>query len=212
MRKLKIAIIESGVIHLDKFKDIFNRSTFAECIMAVDSIEKFLKYQQPFMQLDLLFLADELNGISSMERIGKIKQAIPDTAIIMLGDKAVVKTIIKALRLGATGYLLKKISVIELDRQLILIKEGGVALSPTIGRIIIEYFSPQNQLPKEQKKHRLSNKEQRITNLLVEGLTYKEISNNLHISVDGVRYHIKNIYNKLNVNSRSEIYKKIVSV
>lgn len=207
MEKLKVGIIEDN----DKVRELYqtycNSSEILECILAIDSAERFFQFYRDFMEFDIILLDIGLPGISGLEAIGKIKSKMPDVEVIMFTILQNDETIFKALRLGASGYLLKDLSKVELERQLIKIKEGGAAISPSIARKMIEYFTPPKQFFLKPKKSVLSKKEHQVVNFLVDGLSYNEIADHLDISINGVRYHIKNIYKKLQVKSRSEVVK-----
>ncbi len=208
MAKLKIGIIEDDEMILERYRGFINQSELSECIIAVNSVEKFLKFCRPFMAFDLILLDIGLPGVSGLDGIELIKKKIPDVEIVMFTIMEDSDVIFKALRRGAVGYLVKNLSKVEFERQLLLINQGGVAISPSIARKIVDYFSPVKQLFSFRKKEKLTKKENLIVSLLIEGLTYNEISENIDLSVNGVRYHIKNIYRKLQVNSRAEIHKK----
>ncbi len=208
MEALKVGIIESDENLLDRYKGYLSISEFSECVLAVNSFEKFIKYYRDFMQLEVILLDLGDPGSFDFKRIEKIKQLIPAANIIIFTTTSDTKTVIKTLRLGAEGYLLKDLSKVELERHLFLLRQGGAAISPPIARKILEYFSPNKSFFTSNDKDKLSKKENQITNLLLEGLTYSEISETLNISINGVRYHIKNIYKKLGVNSRAEIHNK----
>lgn len=211
MDKLRIGIIEDDEIVLSRYQDYINSSELAECMLAVNSVEHFVKYYQPFMQLDLILLDIGLPGVSGIKGIELIKKQLPLVEVIMFTVIENSDIIFKALRHGAVGYLLKGLSKVELERQLLLIRQGGIAVSPSIARKIIEHFSPSRKLSFLSQSQKLSLRETQIVKMLIDGLTYKEIADMLQIGINGVRYHIKNIYSKLQVKSRAEIQKKYLS-
>ena len=98
----------------------------------------------------------------------------------------------------------------ELKQQLMRINQGGIAISPSITKKLANYFSPIEQNFLLQRAHNLKRKEKIVLNLLIEGLTYEEIGDNLDMTINGIRYLVKNIYKKLQVNSRVELYKKYI--
>lgn len=116
-------------------------------------------------------------------------------------------TIFKAICNGATGYLLKDISFTELENKIVSVIEGGGALlNPLIAKKILGYFNKNefnNALSHVNEP--LTDKEFSIVSLLKDGYTYEEIGKRLGFTVNGVRYHIKNIYRKLQVKSRGEV-------
>ena len=205
---LKIGIIEQDEKLLDRYKNYSNSSEFSECILAVNSLDKFLKFYRDFMNLDCILLG--INCSSNLIFIKKIKQVIPKVNVIIISSISNAETVYKSLRLGAIGYLLQNLSKAEFERQLSSIQNGGVAVSPTIARTILEYFAP-SKVHSSLNNDNLSKKEIQIVNFLLEGLTYNKISETLNISINGVRYHVKKIYKKLGINSRAEIHNKYLN-
>lgn len=207
MEAVKIGLIERDEELREVYKDIFLRSKNFEYVLGVDSVEKFLRFYNSYMEFDLILL--DISEKSDVMDIGKIIKNMPYVKIIVSSSITDINTILKSLRLGAVGFLFKNISKEALENHLLTFKKEGVAFSPLITKKIVSYFSPSNQfaqLPLEKRE--LTNKEKQVVNLLIDGLSYGEISATLNLSINGVRYHIKNIYTKLQINSRSEIYKK----
>jgi DNA-binding NarL/FixJ family response regulator len=114
--------------------------------------------------------------------------------------------IFTALRNGAVGYLLKKTSPSELIDAVKVAMEGGSPMSPNIARKVISSFQKKQDLDIE-----LSDMEQNILKELASGLSYKAIAEKIFLSVDGVRYHIRNIYQKLEAKNRAEAVAKGIS-
>ena len=113
-----------------------------------------------------------------------------------------MKKVFKALCAGASGYLLKSTPIAEVNKHLLNINNGGAPMSPAIARMLVEYFKP------SKSKSSLTAKELQIVQALVDGLSYKLIADRLQISTHTVNTHIKHIYKKLHVNSKSEVIAK----
>jgi len=199
---IKVGILEDDAYVLQEISRIVRASDKLEYVMAASSGEQFLKYFNDKTPIDILLTDVGLPGISGIDVIGKVKNICPSIEIIVLSSYHDNDTIFKALRAGATGYLLKDSSFDEIERKLIEAKEGSPALSPAIANRMINFF---NATKIQNNDYKLAPKEQQVLQLLIEGLSYKLIALELDISIDGVRYHVKKIYKKVHINSRPEL-------
>jgi DNA-binding NarL/FixJ family response regulator len=173
------------------------------CVIAdFDSCEAALESSQlPKAQVVLLDI--QLPGILGTEGVKLILQKNPDLAVMMVTIHDDNERIFKALKNGAIGYLSKKVTPDELIEAVHIADKGGSPMSPNIARKVIASF--QSSLKAEIE---LSDTEVEVLQLLAEGNSYKGVSKKVFLSVDGVRYHIRNIYNKLEVSNRSEAVAK----
>ena len=201
---IKVGILEDDAYVLQEISEIVKASKKLEYVMAASSGEKLLKYFNDKTDMDILLTDVGLPGMSGIEVITKIKNICPTIEIIVLSSYHDNDTIFKALRAGATGYLLKDASFDEIERKLIEAKEGSPALSPAIANRMISFFNATKTLNVD---YNLAPKEKQVLQLLIEGLSYKLIAVELDISIDGVRYHVKKIYKKVHINSRPELMK-----
>jgi len=177
-----------------------------EKVLAVGSVEAFFESNVDFSKIDVVLTDIGLPGKSGIEGIKLIKEKNPQTDVIMITVFKDSDKIFKSLCSGATGYILKGTSFEEIKESILTILKGGSYMSPTIARKIVEYFNPLQKLTESK----LTQREEQIVKGLVDGLSYKLIADRLTISVDTVRYHIKNIYTKLEVNSKSEVIAKFL--
>ncbi|MCA0236890.1 MAG: response regulator transcription factor [Bacteroidetes bacterium] len=201
-----IAIIEDDPMLREELTDFFKKSKQIYCALVVDTIEKFQHFYRPFMQIDIVLLDINLPGLSGLEGIGVVRNLLPDAEIIMHTVVNDHDTIFKCICAGATGYLLKNGDLPELESTLLSIKENdGCALTPSVARRIISYFQPKSR---QKNDLLLSEQELKVIRFLVDGLSYQEVSDALNISINGVRYHIKNIYKKLHVKSKSALLRR----
>lgn len=202
---INVAIIEDDPVIQKEMIEHFKKSTVIQCILAVESIAKFKKFLRDFMDIHIVLLDINLPNISGKDGVPIIRRLLPDTTIIMHTVLNDYDTIFTCICCGANGYLIKDGDFQKLEETLIEITENdGAALSPQVARRILSYFQPKNQV---RKLETLSEQELRIGRLLVDGLTYQEVANALNITVNGVRYHIKNIYKKLHIHSKSGLSK-----
>ena len=140
----------------------------------------------------------EMNGL---EAIDKILTCFPDMSIIINSIKDDSDTIFKALQLGAIGYIDKQSFLFNYQEVFKSIENEGAYMTPKIARKIIGFF----QKPKGIYDN-LSQREIEIVNGILDGLSYKLISDRCNVSLDTVRFHIKGIYKKLKINSKSELF------
>lgn len=199
---IKIGIVEDDQFVREELVDILKSSSNLQPVIWCESAENFLKYcnQEPkFILLDI-----GLPGISGIEAIPKIKNKIPDAEIVILSSFKDNDHIFNALKAGASGYVLKASSLEHIENTLLNLDKGIPALSPAIARRMINYF---NQSKVEIKDINLTKKESEALSYLVNGLSYKLIADKMDISINSVRYHVKNIYKKLHINSRPELQK-----
>ncbi len=171
-------------------------SAFPNCVHAIENIEKNIP--------DIILMDIDLPEINGIQAVKMIKEVFPQITIVMLTVFEDDDKIFQAIQAGADGYLLKN----AIDSHLIpAIQDtisGGASISPGIALKVL------NALRKKEVKHDfgLSKREAEVLELLVKGLSYKQIAANHFVSIDTVRSHIKNIYIKLQVNSATEAVSK----
>jgi len=207
--KFNIAIIEDDQQVVRMLNEQFQLSEQLNCVLSVDSVDKFLKFHREFMEVHLVLLDVMLDTQSSIRSIPKIKKRVKDAEIIMFTFMDDSDTVFQALRNGATGYLIKEDNPEEIERKILFTLQGGGALlSPSIARKVIEYFNPGKYMPFSFTREKLNEKEKMVMKMLQEGHDYNTIARQLGITVDGVRYYIKSLYRKLQIKSRGELLRK----
>lgn len=139
---------------------------------------------------------------SGIECVEHLKAAYPDLKILMLTNYSDDERIFDSLRAGAVGYLLKNSSIDRLCEAIKEAFEGGAPMSSEVAKKVLAYFHAQKKEPSYSTT--LSEREQEVLKALTEGLSDKAIAARLFISIPTVRFHLKNIYAKLHVNSRAE--------
>src|SRR5690554_5973300 len=195
---IKIAIIEDNDYMREGWKTILEFEPDMCVIADYNSCETAFSDDQ-LNKTDVLLLDIQLPGIHGTEGVKIVREKYPDVVILMVTIHDDDDHIFKALQNGAMGYLLKKISPGELIEAVRIAKNGGSPMSPNIARKVINSFYKESSPNIE-----LSEIEIDILKQLAEGNSYKGISKEVFLSIDGVRYHIRNIYNKLAVNNKSE--------
>ena len=203
---VNIAIIEDEPMLREELTDFFKKNNRIYCVLVVDSVVKFQHFYRPFMEIDIVLLDINLPGMSGLDGISIIRNMLPDVEIVMHTIVNDHDTIFKCICAGANGYLLKNGDLAELESTLLSIKENnGCALTPAVARRIISYFQPKRH---QESAESLSEQELKVIRFLVDGLSYQEVADALNISINGVRYQVKNIYKKLHIKSRSALLKR----
>jgi DNA-binding NarL/FixJ family response regulator len=158
---------------------------------------------------DVLLMDINLPGMSGIECVARLKARLPKLHVLMLTKYEESDLIFESLRAGASGYLLKKTLAAELIPAIEQVYAGGAPMSMQIARKVVDHFHRIRQPASDMEK--LTPREQEILALLARGAMYKEISSSLGISLNTVRMHLKHIYEKLHVQSRTEAALRFVS-
>lgn len=203
MEGLALAIVEDIEDIRVTLADYFRQQQEIASVLAVDSMEAFFDALSEGYQPAVVLSDIGLPGINGIDGIKHIKEGYPDTDIIMLTVFNNSERIFKSICAGATGYALKDTPLPELKKAILDVHAGGSYMTPSIARKVMEHF-----MPKKSGDDLLTGKEKQIVIAMTEGLSYKLIADRLSLSIDGVRFHIKNIYRKLQVNSKAEVIGK----
>ena len=202
-----IGIIEDDEEIRKGVQTFLNRQENFACEYSYGSVEEFLKNITSVNIPNVLIMDLGLPGMSGIEGIKLIKEKYSDVDIIVFSVYNDSRRIFDSLCAGATGYLLKHTPLEEIKEGVELLSKGGSPMSPQIARKVIEHFSQSNAKKKEPQSP-LSAKEKEIVIGLVDGLSYKLIADRMDISIETVRFHIKNIYRKLHVHGKAEVISK----
>ncbi len=157
---------------------------------------------------DVILLDINLPELSGIEAIPLIREKHPQVKIIMLTVCDDDDTIIQAILAGADGYLLKKTAPEKLLSSLQDTLEGGSAMTPSIANKVFSLFK--KHVPVKNNAISLSSRESEVLQLLVEGLDTAKVAKKLFISIQTVRNHIRHIYKKLQVHSKSQAVAKAI--
>jgi DNA-binding NarL/FixJ family response regulator len=165
--------------------------------------------QLPSAKPDVVLMDINMPGMNGIECTAKLKQLCPATQVIMVTVYEDADSVFSALQAGACGYLLKRASSAEILDAINEVRSGGAPMTSEIARKVVHAF--QKPLAQPGAKIELSTRESEILQLLSQGFANKEIADKLNISYQTVKVHVKHIYEKLHVRSRSEALMKFVS-
>lgn len=200
-RSLKAAIIEDQREIREGLSLLIDATEGFRCTGSYGSMEDALAAIGGELP-DVVLVDIGLPGMSGIEGIGVLKKRFPALQILMLTVYDDDDRIFQALCAGATGYLLKKTPPARLLDSLREAVEGGSPMSPEVARKVVTLF--RDIRPPRRADHDLTPHEVRVLGMLVEGHNYKTAAAELGVSVNTVAFHVKHIYEKLQVHSKSE--------
>jgi len=151
----------------------------------------------------------ELPGINGIEAVGMIKEIFPEVKILMETIFDDDEKIFNSICAGAEGYILKHTSPAEIMEAIKEIYEGGSPMTPSVANRVMKMLKDRPD-SRYRESFDLSDREKEILNCLVKGMSYKMVADTCYISIETVNVHIKNIYKKLQVHSKSEAVVKAI--
>jgi DNA-binding NarL/FixJ family response regulator len=202
---LKIGIIEDQPKIREGLRSLIDGTDGYRCVGSFGSMEEALakvNYDLP----DVLLVDIGLPGMSGIEGTRRLKDQHPGLAVLMLTVYDDDRRIFDAMGAGACGYRLKKTPPARLLESLKEVMGGGAPMSPEVARRVVALF--REIRPPEQADYQLTPHEIRILALLVEGYNYKTAGDELGVSINTIRFHMRSIYEKLQVHSKSEAVAK----
>ena len=179
---------------IEEEKDIEIMAQYGTAEIALRSLQSMSAPRPEIVLLDL-----RLPGMSGLDSIRYFREYAPDTKIIILTQSDQEADVLRAILLGASGYLLKSARVKEIVDGIRLVHNGGATLDSSVAKFLLQNL--QSRLPKETLNMGLSDRELEILKLLSEGLVKKEIAEKLEIGYSTVDTHVSHIYEKLHVNN-----------
>ena len=206
---INVAIVEDNHTIRDGLAVLINGTNGYKCIGTYYDCESFLNNLDK-LNPDVVLMDIALPGMNGIEGIKIAVEKKPDLNVLMLTVHEESDKVFDALCAGACGYLVKKTPPLRLLEAIKEVSEGGSPMSSRIARQVINAFKDVNPSEEERTSYNLSTREKEVLNLLAVGNNYQEIANDLFISVDTVRHHIRNIYKKLHVHSSSEAVAKAI--
>lgn len=205
---ITICIVDDSQEVRESIAEYLGRSPDFECLGAFENGEEALK-NIPQLQPHVVLMDINLPGMSGIECVRELKDAVPQIQTMMLTVYENSERIFEALSAGACGYLLKSTPPEQLLEAITDMRHGGSPMSSHIARKVVQAFHPAAQ--KSSLIEQLSPREQQVLKLLAEGFPYKQIADHLDLSISSIRTYIRSMYEKLHVNSRTEAVVKYLN-
>ena len=203
--EVKVGIIEDEKEIRQSLQLLINGSEGFTCEHVFSNAEDAIA-NIPDLDLDVVLTDINLPGKSGIESIQELKPQCPKTNFLICTSFDDSENVFKALKAGATGYLTKTVQPSKLLDAIVDVYNGGSPMNSHIARKVVMSF---NETQVNHELEKLSAREKDILELLSKGLRYKEIADRLFLSTETVRTHIRNIYGKLQVNSRTDALNKV---
>lgn len=205
---IRVAIFEDNPLLRDSLVQLINGTEGLMCTGAFPDCSN-LMYKVELAKPDVILMDIDLPGMNGIEAVGLINQAHPGIMIIMQTVFNDNERIFQSITAGASGYLLKNTSPTRILEAIREAATGGAPMTPSIAHKILEVFRSKRPAVPTKEQSQLNERQQEILECIFNGMSYKLIADKLFVSVDTVRYHVKNIYEILHVHSRDELISKI---
>jgi len=202
---ISVSIVDDEKKLCESIAAFLNGSPGFRCVSIYGSAETALQ-RLPADQPDVVLMDINMAGMNGIECARRLKALNPRIQILMLTVYDDTDQIFKALAAGATGYLLKRHDPEELLQAIRDVQDGGSPMSNSIARKVVASFQKADLIG--EKENQLSAREQAVLDCLARGLPYKQIGDELGISINTIRSHLRHIYEKLHVQSRTEAVAK----
>ena len=197
---IRVAIVEDDPGIRASLVNMLSRSTDCRPVCSCADAETAL-VDLPAHKPDVVLMDINLPHIDGIECVRRLKEQMPATQFVMLTVYGDSDRLFRSLMAGASGYLLKRASSSGILTAIREVRAGGSPMTPQIARRVVQHF---RQIPEQSAGvEKLTAREKEILAQLAQGFLYKEIGDNLGISMDTVRTYIRKIYDKLQVHSRT---------
>jgi len=202
---IRVALVEDKRLIREGLGEILDRTSGMRCVGTYSSLEDALPALEE-KPCDVLLLDIQLPGMSGIEGVRLVRERHPETRVLILTVYDEEEKVFDAIRNGASGYLLKKTPPAQIAEAVRQARDGGSPLSPEVARRIVEHFRAAPA--RERQDSSLTNQERALLRLLADGHSYQAAAGHLEVSINTVRDHVRSIYEKLQVHSKSEAVSK----
>ena len=204
---IRVSIVEDDQGVREALTGIIHNTPGLQFVAAFGSAEEAAE-NLPAKNTDVALVDINLPGRSGIELVGELKAAHPKLHLLMMTVYEDSEQIFNSLQAGATGYLLKRARPAEIVDAIQSVFRGGSPMSPEIARKVVLFFHKRRD--ETAKIEQLTKREVEILTLLAKGSLYKEIADQMGVSLDTVRTHLQHVYQKLQVHSRHEAVSKFL--
>ncbi|MFM2297500.1 MAG: hypothetical protein RL117_1207 [Verrucomicrobiota bacterium] len=206
---IHVAIVEDQSGLRNSLKKSISTAQGLSCLATCANAEHAIR-DLPSLKPQVVIMDINLPGMSGVDCVRHLVDLIPGVLIIMLTVYDHTDAIFHSLKSGACGYLKKPVRGSELITAIREVVAGGSPMSAKVARLVVQAFCHQSPSPATTKpENKLSDRERDVLDLILQGYLYKQIADQLQLSVYTVNFHIRNIYGKLQVHSRAEAMAKM---
>ena len=193
-------LVEDNHTFRNTIARVLNQVPHFDCTRQFSDSESALAALEDGAVADVMLLDVELPGLNGIEAVRRVKAISPSTRVVMLTVFDDHEKIFRAICAGASGYLLKTSPVEKIIDSIHEVQAGGAAMTPRVARSVLDMFA---RLSAPRQDYGLTPREQKILELMTDGLIKKEIADQLALSYHTVDTHLRNIYTKLHVHTRT---------
>ena len=205
-RVINVAIVEDDEDIRHSLEEIIAANKEMNCVASFPNAEEMMESFK-YINADVVLMDINLPGQDGIRTVAQLKPLKPKVQYLMCTSYEEPEKTFESLCAGATGYLLKNSTPEKLYEAVKEIYNGGSPMSPQIARLVVSSFSQKQKTSEEYES--LTAREKEILQFLSKGFQYKEMADKLFLSVETIRTYVRNIYEKLQVHSRTEAINKV---
>jgi DNA-binding NarL/FixJ family response regulator len=206
---IKVGLIDHNYFLLNNYREFlqdFPDVSIVFTCMSLEELDKNVRQGLHIMAPDIVLLDIHLSEQPGTNGVRMLLNHYPGCKVIMLSNDDDEDHIVQSLKSGASGFLVKSSKLMDIYSSIRDVYNSGACLSPKIAKKLIDHLKGDVS---GQLAARLTKREMELVNLLKEGLSYKEMAQQMYVSVYTINHHLKNIYQKLGVESKSQLISKI---
>lgn len=204
MSKLRVLIVDDHALFRSGLSSLLTANNIEVVGEASDGLEAVKRARE--LRPDIVLMDVKMAGFNGIQATRTIKAEMPQIKIVMVTAFDDDEDLFEAMKSGASGYILKDIEAENFVKLLSSIMDGDVVVSPWVAdKIVKEVFRQPGRLEPSHSVNELTNKEAEVLKLVANGATNKEIASSLNISDNTVKYHLRNIMEKLHVKNRAQM-------
>lgn len=204
---IRVGIIEDNNTLRHSLTRLIDEAEGMKCVVSLGNLLNVVsEFKKSYPDIVLMDIG--LPNISGIEGVKTVRENFDDIQVLMFTVFEDNDKIFEAIKAGASGYLLKKTPPEEIIEGIRSLYNGGAPMSASIARRVIQSF--RDRADSTKTNFNLTTREKEVLNSLVDGLSYKKITEKYFISISTVRTHISHIYEKLHVNSKAQAVAKIL--
>ncbi|NCB02252.1 MAG: response regulator transcription factor [Spirochaetia bacterium] len=207
---INMVIVEDSFDAREGLRYLLSLDNEIKILNTFDKAELLIANKQILSNTHVILMDIELLGMNGIEATKIIKEKYPTINILILTIFEEKEKIVQAIRAGASGYVLKNCDPRDLVSQIKSVFHGGSPISPNVARTLLNELYQQHERNKIPEDYNLTKREIEVCKAIINGQTYRQMAEDLHMASSTAKKHILNIYKKLQVNSKVTFMKKVL--